>query len=191
MTDKISKSRVDGRVLLVGLMGAGKTSVGRELARRLGCQFLDNDELLLEATGLSLRALFDTRGVAELHKGEWQVFTELLHRPGPWVASAAASAIADPRVEQILRERPVNVVWLRARVDTLVARVGDSHDRPLLESDARATLTRMAKERTPAYERTSTATVDVDDRSPGDVADVIVLMLQRPGAARRRSAGDA
>jgi shikimate kinase len=160
-------------VLLIGLMGTGKTTVGVELARRLDCPYLDNDVLLQEHTGLSLRAVFDARGTDELHQREWEVFKNLLQRPGPWVASAAASVITEERVVAALQGVGVFVVWLRARVDTLVARVGGARDRPLLDDDAWSTFTRMVEERSPLYRRVSSMIVDVDELSPAQVAESI------------------
>jgi shikimate kinase len=178
------------RVLLIGLMGSGKTSVGIELARRLGCPYLDNDRLLQEETGLSLRTLFESRGAAQLHEREWQIFTEILDGSGAWVASAAASVVADPRTAPALRRREIWVVWLRAHVQTLVSRIGEAHERPLLDHNPRATLTRMMEERGPVYQRLSSLVVDVDDASVGQIARSIEASLAKRvdsgGAARNR-----
>jgi shikimate kinase len=170
------------RILLIGLMGAGKTRVGTELARRVGCDYLDNDVLLQEATGMSLRAFFDAHGSVALHDREWHVFEWMLEKPAPWVASAAASVVADQRAEPRLIELGIFVVWLRARVDTLVKRVHGGANRPLLEGDVEATIARMARERSGAYAAISNLTLDVDDAVVADTATSILRVLEeQPG----------
>ena len=146
-------SRVTGlpwTVVLVGLMGAGKTSVGRRLAGRLGVTFVDADTEIERAAGLTISEIFATHGEAEFRRGEEQVIARLL-RGTPGVLATGGGAFMSENTRRAIREGAVSV-WLRADLDTLVERVSSRFDRPLLHGrDARETLRALIELRYPQY----------------------------------------
>ena len=146
-------SRVTGlpwTVVLVGLMGAGKTSVGRRLAERLGVAFTDADDEIERAAGLTIPEIFATHGEAEFRRGEEQVIARLL-RGAPGVLATGGGAFMSETTRRAIREGAVSV-WLRSDLDTLVERVSSRTNRPLLDGrDARETLGALIDIRYPQY----------------------------------------
>jgi shikimate kinase len=151
---------VTERVLLVGMMGSGKTSVGRELATALGWRYLDNDDQLRAATGSDARTVRDRDGEAALRRAESAALTVALTTPGPLVAGVAAGVVLDPLDRSRLRAGGF-VVWLRARVDTLAARVAGT-DRPWLGDDPAGAVRRLYAGRADLYAGVADLVVDVD-----------------------------
>jgi shikimate kinase len=178
----------DRRVLMLGLMGSGKTSVGRLLAEQLRIPYLDNDALLREATGLSPAAYQEQHGALLLHRREWSVFVRILEQPGSWIASAAASVVDDPRAASLIETHAVHSVWLRARPDTLVRRVAGGSERPLGAPPTTTMFTRMLERRAPGYARLSAVIVDTDARTPQDCARLIMRRLRWARGRRHRRA---
>jgi shikimate kinase len=176
---------VDGhKVLLIGLMGTGKTTVGRLLAQRLSERYLDNDELVLIAAGAALEDLRRKQGEAGLRAAESQALTEALRMSEPVVAGVAAGVVQNPADIARLQAADATVVWLRARPETLARRVGSGGDRPWLRPDPLAVFQGLAQERNAAYEQVSDLIVDVDERTPAQIVDVIVDHLASKGVDR-------
>ncbi len=165
------------RVLLLGMMATGKTTIGRALAARTGWPYVDNDELLVRAAGLTARDLLARDGEPALRAAESAVLTTLLDLPEPLVAGVPGGVVLDAADRTRLRDGG-HVVWLRAQVPTLVQRVGKSSDRPWLGDDPAAALARLAAERSPLYAEVATQVVDVDGRSPDDIAASILARRQ-------------
>jgi shikimate kinase len=130
------------RVLLVGMMGAGKSTVGRELAKLTGWRYLDNDELLERAVGETARRVLDTNGAAALRRAESAALAEGLREEPPVIVSVAGGVVEDPADRNRIRGGGF-VVWLRAPIAVLVARVGTGADRPWLQPDPKAALRRL------------------------------------------------
>jgi shikimate kinase len=166
------------KVLLIGLMGTGKTTVGHLLAARLSVRYLDNDELVLLAAGSALDELRRREGEAGLRAAESEALTEALDTPAPAVAGVAAGVVLDPIERARLAATDATVVWLRARPETLARRVAGGGDRPWLHPDALAAFQRMEHERYATYETLSDLIVDVDDRTPDQIVEVIVEYLE-------------
>jgi shikimate kinase len=163
-------------VLLVGMMGAGKTTVGRELARRLGWPYLDSDAMVEKRTGRTVPEIFDERGEAAFRAEEAGALAEAVTSDGPVVVSVAGGAVLDPDNRRRLADGGT-VVWLRAEVGTLAQRVGDGRGRPLLTPDPETALRRLYLQRRPLYEDVADIVVDVDHHSAGEVAEQILAGL--------------
>jgi shikimate kinase len=164
------------RLLLVGMMGSGKTTVGRAVASSTGWPYVDNDELVAAVSG-RLTAQVGAGGAEALHVVEAVVVAEILAMPTPLVAGIPGSAVAAVDTREHLRSHGT-VVWLRARLDTLAARVGDGAGRPFFAGrDVSAVLHELYAGRAPAYAAAAHLTVDVDDRSPDEIVAWILEHL--------------
>jgi len=173
-----STERVTQRVLLVGMMGAGKTTVGRELSRRLGWSYFDSDAMVEAHTGKTVPEIFEERGEAAFRAEESRALAEAVTSDGPAVVSVAGGAVLDPDNRRRLADGGT-VVWLRADVETLARRVGAGRGRPLLSPDPDTALRRLYEQRRPVYEEVADVVVDVDDRSAAEVAEAILAELDR------------
>lgn len=139
-------------VVMVGLMGAGKTSVGRALARRLGIPFVDSDKEIEAAAGASVVDIFSMYGEAEFRRAEQRVIARLFDTPPVLkVISTGEGAFITPAVREMVLQRAVSV-WLRADLDLLVKRTNFRHTRPqLLHTDSRKILAQLIDERYDIY----------------------------------------
>jgi shikimate kinase len=126
----------DRPLILVGLMGAGKTRVGRRLAERLGLPFVDTDHEIENETGKTIAELFTQIGEPAFREGERRLIARLMHRPASIIATGGG-AFMDPRTRAAMLEQGL-VVWLRADLETLVARTARNNKRPLLQGVDRA-----------------------------------------------------
>lgn len=169
------------RVLLLGLMGAGKTTVGRTLAGRLGWPYLDNDDLVEEFAGESKASLVDSRLKPGLRIAEARALRIAMSRPGPFVGGVAAGVVLDTDDSAPLKDPPddVALVWLRARIETLAERLRrDPADRPWLTDDLERSLRGMAAEREPAFATFAHVAIDVDGLDPAEAAREIARQLK-------------
>ena len=161
-------------LVLVGMMGVGKTTVGRIVAARLGQQLVDSDAVIQAATGRTVREIFEHDGEAAFRVLERDALREALERKEPSVIVAAGGVVLDPDNRAALRESNARVVWLVGNVPTLVDRVGRADHRPLLDGDPAVTLTRMADEREALYREVADAIVSVEHRSATEVAVAVL-----------------
>jgi shikimate kinase len=162
------------RILLVGMMGAGKTTVGTALAQRLGYPYLDSDEQVERQTGQTVREIFETRGELAFRAQEKQALAAALTSVGPVVVSVAGGAVLDADNRHRLRQAGL-VVWLRASLQTLARRVGAGQGhRPLLEEDPLAALTRLYQQRRPLYAQVADVVIDVDLLTPEQVVEQVL-----------------
>lgn len=168
-------ARPPTRIVLVGMMGTGKTTVGRELARRTGWPAVDNDDLVRALTGREPRAIAVEDGEDALHDAEAAALGEALERPPPLVVGVAGAMVERPDVRDAL-SRAGHVVWLRARPEMLHARIGAGADRRPEAADV-AWLAARAAEREPFYRAVAAQVIDVDDTTPGEVAKAILAAL--------------
>jgi shikimate kinase len=177
-------------ILLVGMMGAGKTTVGRRLAARLGWAFCDSDEQVLRRTGKTVPEIFAAQGEASFRAEEAAALEEAVRSsPGTVVAVAGGAVLAEGN-RRLLRQVGT-VVWLRARVATLAARVGEGTGRPLLGDDPAGALERLEGQRRPLYEEVADVAIDVDDRAADDVVEDILDAIAAPSAGGRAGGGRA
>jgi shikimate kinase len=171
------------RVVLVGMMGAGKTTVGSELARRLGWRFLDSDQMIEVSTGATVVEIFASRGEDAFRAEESRVLAEALTEGGPAVVSAAGGTVLSPTNRELIRSSGA-VVWLRADPATLAARVGSGAGRPLLGADPAGSLAELDTVRRPLYAEVADVTIDVDAL---DALTVVDEILAATASARSRS----
>ncbi len=175
--NKMAASQQDGAlvaalgrrsIVLVGMMGAGKSSVGRKLASRLGLAFVDADSKIEEAAGMSIPDIFETRGEAEFRSGEARVIARLLDG-GPQVLATGGGAFMNSVTRTLIRTKAMSV-WLKADFDVLMKRIKRRSDRPMLKTaDPAATLKHLMDVRYPIY-----AEADVTVESREVVHEVIV-----------------
>jgi shikimate kinase len=157
-------------LVLVGPPGAGKSTIGRLVASRLGLPFSDTDDMVVEADGRSVSDIFVEDGEPAFRELERTAVLQALRRPG--VVSLGGGAVMDPRTQADLAEHPV--VFLDVRIADAAGRVGFNASRPLLSVNPRAQWTALMSERRPVYERVARARVDTAGRAPDDIADEVV-----------------
>jgi shikimate kinase len=158
-------------IVLIGLMGAGKSTIGRRLAKRLGRPFVDVDREIERAAGLDVPAIFARYGEAGFRDAERRVIARLVEGPARVVATGGG-AFMDPTTRALLLDR-CRVVWLDATPATLAARIGRRGGRPLLEGkDPLAALTALAAARNPFY-----AEAHVRVETGGEAHDAVVARV--------------
>jgi shikimate kinase len=170
------ETRRAGHVVLVGMMGSGKTRVGRQLATRLGLKFVDSDEQIERRYGRTVREIFEADGEPAFRKLEAEALAEAVGSTRRSVIAAAGGVVLDAGNRAVLK-RAGTVVWLRARPEVLATRVRDDDHRPLLGDDALGVLRRLDAERTPLYEQVANAVLDVGDLSPDEAATRIAELV--------------
>jgi shikimate kinase len=137
-------------IVLVGMMGSGKSSIGRRVAQRLGIPFVDADLEIEKAAGMSIPDIFSMRGEAEFRSGEARVIVRLLEG-GPQVLSTGGGAFMNADTRAAIAAKGISI-WLKADFDVLMKRIRRRHDRPLLKTgDPAATLRTLLQERDPTY----------------------------------------
>ncbi|MEL7128476.1 MAG: shikimate kinase [Pseudomonadota bacterium] len=163
----------DGRTIaLVGLMGAGKSTVGRRLASAMGRVFRDSDEEIEKAAGLTIADIFTLHGEAEFRRGEKRVLARLLSGD-PHILATGGGAYLDGETRSLLREKAVTV-WLNADLETLWQRVSKRNHRPLLKNpNARDVLAQLLEERAPIYSKADLVVDSVDGPHALTVAKIL------------------
>jgi len=143
--------KTDKPIALVGLMGVGKTTVGRRLAKRLGRIFDDSDDAIELASGRTVAGYFRDHGEADFRDGEFRVIKRLLESKDPIVLATGGGAFIHPPTRELLLEQ-AHVVWLKGDLDTLVERVSRNDNRPLLiGTDKRQKMRELMNVRHPIY----------------------------------------
>jgi shikimate kinase len=161
-------------LVLVGLMGAGKTTVGRRCAERLGRAFVDTDDVVLAlAGGATIDEIFRSGGEAQFRALERQAVVDVSCAPEPLVVGCGGGTVVDPVNRRRIRDAGF-VVWLQAPVDVLAQRVGDGDSRPLLRGDPVGALSRLGALREAAYEASADVAVDTGGREVDDVVDAVL-----------------
>lgn len=162
-------------IVMIGLMGAGKSCIGRLLAQRLGLDFIDADEEIEQAAQCSIDEIFERHGEAAFRDGERRVIARILDGP-VHVLAAGGGAMMDKQTRANIRSQAISV-WLRADLDLLVQRVSRRHNRPLLKNgEPRDILERLMKTRHPIYAKADVV-VDSDAKPPKVIVDRVIKAL--------------
>lgn len=159
-------------IALVGMMGAGKTTVGRRLAARLGRRFIDSDAEIEKAAGMSVEDIFASHGEAEFRAGEARVINRIL-KDKDLVLGTGGGAFIQPGTREIIKENALSL-WLKAEFDILFARISRRSHRPLLKTaDPRKTLRELIDARYPIYAEADITTLSRD--VPHDVVTDAIM----------------
>ncbi|GAA5482634.1 shikimate kinase [Haloferula sargassicola] len=157
-------------IVLIGFMGCGKTTIGRILARMLGCPFVDLDLLIEQKAGMPISRIFSERGEAYFRLVEAAVLHELAAPGPPRIISTGGGIITRRRSRTLLKQLGY-VVWLQAPVDTILERTGRNRDRPLLETDdPAARIQALLDQRMPLYRASADLEIDTAGLDPEETA---------------------
>lgn len=168
--------RLDRPIVLVGLMGVGKSTVGRRLAKRLGLPFVDSDHAIEDAAGYSAAEMFEKFGEADFRDGERRLVARLVDGTVGIIATGGG-AFVDPRTRDLLNRKAITV-WLDAPIEVLSERTARRDTRPLLRTDdPKATLARLDEERRPAYAEAHVHVTSGNGKH-GDVVDKIIAAVE-------------
>jgi shikimate kinase len=176
-------------VVLVGMMGAGKSSIGRRLAQRLGIPFVDADEEIeIAHAGMKIREIFAEHGEPYFRAGEARVIARLLEG-GPQVLATGGGAFMNPDTRAAIGAKGISV-WLKAEFDVLMRRIKRRHDRPLLKTeDPAATLRKLMDERYPVYALADLTVQSRDVLHEKIVDEIVWALAERTGAAGASAEG--
>jgi len=189
MAKRVAASLADKSLVLVGLMGAGKTTIGRRLANRLGIDFVDADVEIEKAAGTSIADIFKEFGEVHFRDGEQRVIARLLGS-GPQVLATGGGAFMNEKTREATRQHGLSI-WLKADLDVLMKRVSKRSHRPLLQNDdPEAVMKRLMDERYPLYAG-SDITVDSKEGPHDDVVDEIIKALDAHLNSNARSTQSA
>jgi len=187
-----TQGRVSGRkIVLIGLMGVGKSSAGRRLAERLGLAFVDLDRRIERSSGRTIREIFESDGEQEFRNLEEAALREVLGDSEPMLIAAGGGIVVRPANRRLL-EGADAVVWLRADPAILARRVRAGRDhRPLVDGDPVERLRLLAADRDEWYREVATATVDAGERSLDDVVAAVLEVIDHsaPRSISHRGAG--
>ncbi|MBV8510759.1 MAG: shikimate kinase [Xanthobacteraceae bacterium] len=169
-------------IVLVGMMGAGKSSIGRRLASDLNLPFVDADTEIESAAGMSIPEIFEAHGEPYFRSGEARVIARLLEN-GPQVLASGGGAFINPQTRELIRARGISV-WLKADLDVLLRRIKRRSDRPLLKTDdPERTLQRLIEERYPIYAEADVTIHSRDVSHEAIVADIMAGLAERLAGA--------
>lgn len=170
-------------IFLVGLMGAGKTTIGRALAKRLDKQFIDSDHEIEARTGVSIPLIFEIEGEASFRQREAEVIGELTGQNGI-VLATGGGAILKPENREHLKSRGT-VIYLRASINSILQRTSHDRNRPLLQTaDPRAKLEQLAREREPLYAEVADFVVETGRPNVQLLVNSIIAQLEMAASGK-------
>lgn len=174
-------ARPDRTIVLVGMMGVGKSTVGKRLANRLGVTFIDADAEIEQAAGLTIPEIFEKYGEPHFRDGERRVIARLLREEPAHVLAAGGGAFNDPETRELVGKRAISI-WLTADLEVLATRVARRNNRPLLagEGETLEKLTALCAIRDPVY-ALADLTIDTSEGTPEDSVSRVIEALQANG----------
>lgn len=165
-------------IVLIGMRGSGKTTIGRLLAQKLGKQFIEMDEMIVQRMGLSIPGIVEKYGWGKFRDAEKEVTLEVA-RLDNVVNATGGGVVANEENISALKQKG-KLVWLKVGLDTLVKRIGDDPSRPSLTGKPlREDMAAVLAERTPIYERAADFTIDTDGKMPEDIAELIIKLVRK------------
>lgn len=175
-------------IVMIGMMGAGKSSIGRRVAKKLDLPFVDADNEIEVAAGMTITEIFEQHGEPYFRAGEARVLARLLEQ-GPQVLATGGGAFMNPATRVLIRSKGISV-WLRAEPDVLMRRIRRRSDRPLLHTDdPEATLNRLIEERYPVYAEADITLQSRDVPHEVIVDEIIAAVTEQLDGAGRASEG--
>lgn len=176
-------------IVLIGLMGSGKTTVGRALAKRLKLVFSDSDDAVEKIAKRSVREIFENQGEDIFRKLESQALGELCDAKSPTVLAVAGGAIISQSNRDLLQKNAKCIVWLDAPTPTLISRTGRGKHRPLLDGDPVGSLNKMRLDREPLYQSLATHHLVTQSLTIDEVVERIISLcsLQTNGLSLTES----
>ncbi len=169
-------------IVLIGMMGAGKSSIGKRLAARLDIPFADADAAIEEAAGMSIPDIFDVHGELSFRSGEARVIARLLE-DGPQVLATGGGSFVNPETRARIHKKGISM-WLKADVDVLLRRVKRRDNRPLLQNgDPVATLTNLLADREPYYSQANLTVISREVPHEVIVEEIVQLLCGKLGIA--------
>lgn len=177
--------------VLVGMMGAGKTCIGKRMSEHLGARFSDADDEIEAAAGCSIEDIFEIYGEAAFRDVERRVIARLLEVPPPHIIATGGGAFMNPETRRKIKQNALSV-WLRADLDLLLSRVARRNDRPLLKKgDQRRTMEALIRDRYPVYGEADIV-IDTCRESPdGTVEKVLDAVMQHQGSGLKTAVDEA
>ncbi len=167
-------------IILIGPMGAGKTSVGKRLAKQLNRKFYDCDKVLEERTGVAINTIFELEGEQGFRQRETKILQELVETENVVIATGGGAVLL-PRNIALLNQSGI-VVYLKASVNSQIKRTRHDKNRPLLQThDRRATLHNLAETRNPIYDKVADITIDTDTQSISSSIEQIISQINHTG----------
>ena len=166
-----------GNIILIGAMGAGKSTVGKRLAERLGLQFYDSDEVIERKTGNNIATIFEHEGESTFRVYEREVIVELCQQEDIVLATGGGAVLLEDTRELLVGKG--NVFYLSASVDTLLDRTSGNSGRPLLQApDRRQRITGLLRQRAPIYEEMADHIITTDHDTIGQIVEQLVHFMQ-------------
>ena len=176
MQGTVNRDPMTSNIILIGPMGAGKTTIGRQLAKQLNKEFVDSDQEIERRTGASISLIFDIEGEDGFRKRESAMLEELTGRSNIVLATGGGAILTESNRRNLRRSG--TVVYLHASVDTQVERTRNNKNRPLIEGkNPRGELESLMKIREPLYRSEADLTIDAENRSAASVAKDIIRRL--------------
>ena len=172
-------------IALTGLMGAGKTTLGRYFAKSLSVEFRDSDDEIVKRAGISIPDIFELSGEEKFRDIEQRVIADIIRGP-PVILSTGGGAFVTPKTREILSHSSLTI-WLRAEPETLLSRMDNLNNRPLLaKGDPLSTLTNLAKERERYYQKADVV-IDTDNLSAAQVFKTLKIALEEKDVLRSKN----
>jgi shikimate kinase len=175
-------------VVLIGLMGSGKTTAGRRLAKQIGCVFVDTDDVVCELAGAAVREIFERSGEAKFREYESIALAQILQDKTPRIIAAAGGVVLAEKNRDVIEASGAHVVWLQAETTALVERAALGAHRPLLDGDPHATMELISIAREKLYAGLADTRIDTNNQSVKSVAEVLFAGLVANGVVIDSSA---